>query len=304
MQSAKSILINTDFFAKKKRSPSNEFQAYGYKLAHDLNDLQNLQIYMRLAKNTERSLMERAYSFVSDSTSQDKGRLFLWKLKHLKKELKFKINKENFDYDFVFKVNKDFRNDMWQEIIAKSADGRSVREQLQKILEENIFSKNIRRKRKILIYGFLKPETIKLMINPKTDVTIYEYSKNLSGYLKNAFNKLKINRRDFIAGKQKSNTFDVILFANMWQLIPKEYEELFIEKLHRLIRKDGIVIFLNKYHKEPTQSYKEILKNNLRFYYFQKTFNFKMFEDSLAQVGLKINEKTELSETTVTCASK
>lgn len=290
MQSAKNILFNTELFTKKSRHPANEFQAYAYKLAHDLNDLAHLQIYMRMAKTTERSLMERAFSFVADSTSQDKGRLFLWKLKQLKKEMKFKINKENFSYEFVFGVNKDFRNDMWQEITSKKDGTKFITESLQEILNENIFNKNIRRKRKFLVYGYLHPEAIKSMITPKSEVTVYEYSKNLSGYIKNALTKIKVNRRDFIAGKQKNNSFDVIIFSNMWQLIPKEVEDIFLEKLQRLIRKDGIVIFLNKYHKENSQSYNEVIKNNLRYYYFQKKFNSKTFLESAEKYGFKVQQ--------------
>lgn len=293
MQSAKSILINTDFFAKNKtkRTPANEFQAYGYRLAHDLNDLEHLQIYMRLAKSTERSLMERAFSFVADSTTQEKGRLFLWKLKHLKKEMKFKINKQNFEYDFVFKVNKDFRNDMWQEIINKTSGGKFVRENLQKILDENIFNKTIRRKRKFLIYGYLQPEAVKLMINAKTDVSIYEYSKNLAGHLKNSLNKIKVNRRDFIAGKQKTGSFDVIVFSNMWQIIPKEYEEIFLEKLKRLIRKDGLIVFINKNFNDNAQSYKELVVNNLRNYYFQKSFTKENFKSAISTHEFNIKDE-------------
>lgn len=64
---------------------SQEFQKYAYELARELDDLPHKSLYMRLAKNTPRGLMESARSFVKDATNaKSKGRLFMWKLKQLK----------------------------------------------------------------------------------------------------------------------------------------------------------------------------------------------------------------------------
>lgn len=64
---------------------SREFQLYAYDLAVELNDLAHKSLYMRLAKNTPRALMESARSFVKDATNaRSKGKLFMWKLKQLK----------------------------------------------------------------------------------------------------------------------------------------------------------------------------------------------------------------------------
>lgn len=63
---------------------SREFQKYAYELAKELDDLAHKSLYMRLAKNTPRGLMESARSFVKDATNtRSKGRLFMWKLKQL-----------------------------------------------------------------------------------------------------------------------------------------------------------------------------------------------------------------------------
>ena len=60
---------------------SREFQKYAYDLAVELDDLAHKSLYMRLAKNTPRGLMESARSFVKDATNaRSKGRLFMWKL--------------------------------------------------------------------------------------------------------------------------------------------------------------------------------------------------------------------------------
>lgn len=65
---------------------SREFQKYAYDLAVELNDLPHKSLYMRLAKDTPRILLEKARSFVKDAqNARSKGRLFMWKLSELKK---------------------------------------------------------------------------------------------------------------------------------------------------------------------------------------------------------------------------
>jgi hypothetical protein len=73
---------------------SREFQKYAYDLAVELGDLAHKSLYMKLAKETPRILLERARSFVKDATNaKSKGRLFMWKLKQLKDESKIKKTK-------------------------------------------------------------------------------------------------------------------------------------------------------------------------------------------------------------------
>lgn len=70
---------------------SQEFQDFGYRLAVDLNDLQHKSLYIKMAKNTDRPILERALSFVTDaSNAKSKARLFMWKVKQLKEEAKQK----------------------------------------------------------------------------------------------------------------------------------------------------------------------------------------------------------------------
>ena len=66
---------------------SYEFQKYGYDLARELNDLKNKSLYIKLAKETKRGMLETAKNFVKDADSvRSKARLFMWKLKELKTE--------------------------------------------------------------------------------------------------------------------------------------------------------------------------------------------------------------------------
>jgi len=70
---------------------SREFQKYAYDLSVELNDLAHKSLYMKLAKETPRGLLESARSFVKDAVNaKSKGRLFMWKLQQLKNESKIK----------------------------------------------------------------------------------------------------------------------------------------------------------------------------------------------------------------------
>lgn len=64
---------------------SREFQSFGIHLAVELDDYKHKALYIRLAKTVHRSILERALSFVSDSNARNKGALFMWKIKELKK---------------------------------------------------------------------------------------------------------------------------------------------------------------------------------------------------------------------------
>lgn len=73
---------------------SHEFQKYGYELAKELGDLKNTSLYIKLAKETSRGLLEISKNFVKDAANvKSKPRLFMWKLQQLKKEKKAKKQK-------------------------------------------------------------------------------------------------------------------------------------------------------------------------------------------------------------------
>ena len=85
MQSLRDILANFDW--DKKKYISREFQDYGYRLAEELNDLKHKSLYIKLAKELPRSLLEKARNFVKETQNvRHRARLFMWKLNQLKKE--------------------------------------------------------------------------------------------------------------------------------------------------------------------------------------------------------------------------
>ena len=62
---------------------SREFQAYGYYLSEQLNDMKHKSLYIKLAKTVARSILEKALEFAADANLKRKGALFMWKLKEL-----------------------------------------------------------------------------------------------------------------------------------------------------------------------------------------------------------------------------
>ncbi len=65
---------------------TKEFQDYGYRLAVKLNDMEHKGLYIKMAKEEERSVLERALRFVIDSQARSKAKLFMWKVKQIKEQ--------------------------------------------------------------------------------------------------------------------------------------------------------------------------------------------------------------------------
>jgi hypothetical protein len=81
-----SDLLNRFKVVEKNKHVSHEFQNYGCYLASVLDDKKHTGLYIKMAKNMSRGVLERALSFVIDSTADNKAKLFMWKIGELKKE--------------------------------------------------------------------------------------------------------------------------------------------------------------------------------------------------------------------------
>ncbi len=80
------VLDRYELDEEKQKRISREFQDYAYRLAVALDDTAHTPIYMRMAKNTPREILEKAKSFVIDSNARSKAKMFMWKVKSLKQE--------------------------------------------------------------------------------------------------------------------------------------------------------------------------------------------------------------------------
>lgn len=63
---------------------TQEFQDYGYRLAVTLDDLKHKSLYIKMAKEIDRTILDQALSFVADAQAKSKARLFMWKVKELR----------------------------------------------------------------------------------------------------------------------------------------------------------------------------------------------------------------------------
>ena len=76
---------------KSDQRNTYEFQAYGNRLAEELGEPNRRSLYIKLAKNENRSLLEAAREYVlASEKATTKGKLFMWKLTELKKERRLK----------------------------------------------------------------------------------------------------------------------------------------------------------------------------------------------------------------------
>lgn len=81
MKSLKDILKR--FNPLEDKYISREFQAYGIYLSEKLNDPRHKSLYIKLAKELPRPVLEKALRFAADSNARNKGALFMWKLKEM-----------------------------------------------------------------------------------------------------------------------------------------------------------------------------------------------------------------------------
>lgn len=73
---------------KSKDRPKNlstEFQVYGVYLAESLGDIKHYSLYIKLAKQLNRGLLDEALSYAKGYYSaKSKARVFMWRLQQLK----------------------------------------------------------------------------------------------------------------------------------------------------------------------------------------------------------------------------
>lgn len=84
MKSLNQIIAET----KHKDRPKNiskEFQMYGVYLAENLQDTKHYSLYIKLAKEIDRKILEEALNFTKGYTSaKSKAKVFMWKLQQVK----------------------------------------------------------------------------------------------------------------------------------------------------------------------------------------------------------------------------
>lgn len=84
MKSIKAAIAEAKFKDRPKNI-SHEFQMYGVYLAESLQDTKHYSLYIKLAKEVDRNILEEALNFTKGYTAaKSKARVFMWKLKELR----------------------------------------------------------------------------------------------------------------------------------------------------------------------------------------------------------------------------
>lgn len=85
MKSLGKIIAETKF--NRPKNLSTEFQVYGVYLAEQLGDTKRYSLYIKLAKDIPRELLNEALTYTKGFTNaKSKARVFMWRLKQLKQQ--------------------------------------------------------------------------------------------------------------------------------------------------------------------------------------------------------------------------
>ncbi|MBI4038861.1 hypothetical protein HY384_02785 [Candidatus Daviesbacteria bacterium] len=69
-------------FKNRPKNISHEFQFYGVFLAESLGDTKHYSLYIKLAKEIDRKILEEALNFTKGYYgAKSKARVFMWRLK-------------------------------------------------------------------------------------------------------------------------------------------------------------------------------------------------------------------------------
>lgn len=69
----------------RPKNLSTEFQVYGVFLAETLEDTKHYSLYIKLAKQYGRGILEEALNYAKDYPhAKSKAKIFMWKLQELK----------------------------------------------------------------------------------------------------------------------------------------------------------------------------------------------------------------------------
>lgn len=85
MKSIKTVIAEVKY-KNRPKNLSQEFQVYGVFLAESLNDTKHYGLYIKLAKEVDRKILEEALNYTKAYYgAKSKARIFMWKLQELRK---------------------------------------------------------------------------------------------------------------------------------------------------------------------------------------------------------------------------
>lgn len=85
MKSIAKVIAETKF-KNRPKNISHEFQFYGCFLAESLDDTKHYGLYIKLAKQLPREVLEEALNYTKGYyNAKNKAKVFMWKLTELRK---------------------------------------------------------------------------------------------------------------------------------------------------------------------------------------------------------------------------
>lgn len=79
-------IIGETKFKDRPKNIAHEFQMYGVYLAESLDDTKRYSLYIKLAKQLPRHILEEALNYTKGYYSaKSKAKIFMWRLQQLKK---------------------------------------------------------------------------------------------------------------------------------------------------------------------------------------------------------------------------
>lgn len=278
---------------EKPRGTHHEFQDFAYRIAAELKDLDHLGIYMRMVKTTPRFILEEAYQFVIDSKVENKGALFMWKFKKLKKEIEQKKNLNNFELNFVLKKIRELRESFSKKILEELV----LPNELGKIFSKQFSESFKKNKLKILC---LNIDSIRYLneLDFDADLCRVDVLENVNSLLKQGkslFKNYKFIKKDFFSKIFKTK-YDLIIVGNYFRQLPIEVEKEFLLKLKSISKEPTFYIF--QIQEDENSSQKWILKENSENSFFVKKTNLVNLHTTLQDHEFKIIEDIEFRNST------
>jgi len=276
------FLVPTD----NKKHAKHEFQAFAYKLAADLNDLVNLKLYMRITRNLDRSLVERAYSFAIDSKTENKGRAFMWKLKDLRLELQKYKDSLNFDYDFVMKKMKTFRTR------TLGAQMKNYLDSKQEIIKYFVNNTKGSKTGKVLVISTPSIELVTDLMEKYKKVHYHDLSKDINNKLEIPFlenhKKVSFKTTDLLKTNFKEHYFETIIIDAFWNYVPLNDEVKVLNHLATILHEKGKAFISFRISPTIKQEWKDLkLGEKTVIPYFSKLSGFEELEKAASRFSFK-----------------
>lgn len=88
MKSIKTAIDETKF-KNRPKNLTKEFQTFGVYLAESLDDTKHYSLYIKLAKEVNRGILEESLNYAKGYYSaKSKAKVFMWRLKQLRLQTK------------------------------------------------------------------------------------------------------------------------------------------------------------------------------------------------------------------------